>query len=96
MKTYERYKLNVPIEFRDDIAELHKGLLDNISSGGMCFKSMKHLSEGKNLYITIYKKNNPIKTAGKVVWCQRSTKCYYVGVKFLEEIQFLEIQNEFF
>ena len=95
MKTRERYKINIPIEFRDEKARSHKGILDNISIEGMCFNSMKHLNEGKNLDIFILKQDMPVKAAGTVMWCKRSTKHYQVGVKFSEAIRPVEIESVF-
>lgn len=86
MKISERYQIKVPIEFKAENAPVHKALLNNIGINGLCFNSIKHVTEGKNLEVKICKDQAVLGTTGTVVWCRKQPRSYAVGVKFSTEL----------
>jgi hypothetical protein len=86
MKSSERYQVSVPIEFKSDNSVAHKALLSNIGVNGMCFNSIKHVTEGKDVAVTIQKNAAVLETKGTVVWCKKHPRSYAVGVKFSKEL----------
>lgn len=86
MKASERYQVSVPIEFKSENLVTHKALLNNIGVNGLCFNSIKHVTEGRNLNVTIQKNSALLEAKGTVVWCKKHPRSYAVGVKFAKEL----------
>ncbi|MDM8560548.1 PilZ domain-containing protein [Candidatus Parabeggiatoa sp. HSG14] len=79
--------------------------LEDVSLGGIRFKSSEHWNEGSKIKVCVQVK--PLtKRFGEVVWCHKIGKCFDVGVKFIsdssikdmkdviDEIKWIEICNE--
>ena len=86
MKASDRYQVSVPIEFRSENSTTHKALLNNIGVNGLCFNSIKHVTEGKNLDVVIQKNSAVLEARGTVVWCKKHPRSYAVGVKLAKEL----------
>lgn len=94
MKNRDRYHISIPIEVKlEDSSSVKNGLLQNISTDGLCFSTVKYITEGRALDIKINGEDSSFQATGKVTWCKKAAKCYQVGMIFDTEKDVNDLQN---
>jgi hypothetical protein len=83
-RAYERHDLDIPIVI-DLGAVVHnkREYLNDISIGGLSFKSALRVHKGAFIHIKIPLVKPVFEAKGKVVWCRKAGVYYNVGVKFM-------------
>ena len=85
MRQFIRHPSDIPIEYC--VTRLGSGRrehLNNISQGGLCFRTPKALQRGCIIRITIPVREPAFETTGTIVWCRRTNGYYDVGVQFAD------------
>ncbi|MBD3421983.1 MAG: PilZ domain-containing protein [Chitinivibrionales bacterium] len=90
MRRYIRHPSDIPIQYKlGDIVANSREYLNNISKGGLSFRSHSYIKKGTAISIEIPLVRPIFSTIGVVVWCTRYGDNYNVGVKFTDsETQF--------
>lgn len=86
MRKYIRHPSDIPILY--DMVEVvsdRREYLKNISVGGLCFRSKRHLEVGTKISIKIPLTRPVFEGLGVVAWCQSREEHYEVGVQFIDE-----------
>lgn len=88
-----RHSSNIPFTYSFKNVVAHKTeYLNNVSIGGLAFKSSIPIKKGTIIAIKIPLLKPIFKMKGKVVWCKKSKKLYDVGIKFLEVKNKLQVR----
>ncbi|MBN1823482.1 MAG: PilZ domain-containing protein [Endomicrobiales bacterium] len=83
-REYDRHSMDMPIQVQlGDIVTHRKEYLNNISFGGLSFKSSVEVKLGTIVHVKIPLTKPVFAARGEVVWCNRNTDYYDVGVKFI-------------
>lgn len=93
-RQFVRHPTEIPIEiWKVDHAETTNNheQLNNISLGGLAFRSQTNWSNGDTVGIRIPLIDPPFEIIGKVVWCRERQKHYEVGVQFLEKNELFKV-----
>lgn len=86
MRRHIRYSSDIPIEYDlVDVVYDQKDPLNNISLGGLCFRSERYIEQGITVLIQIPLINPAFEGMGIVVWCKKNIAFYDVGVQFIDE-----------
>lgn len=82
MRSFIRHPAHIPIEY--DLESKTKQILDteNISAGGLCFKSDKAIPKGTKLRINIPHLKYPYEASCFVAWCKNAKSYFEIGVCF--------------
>jgi len=84
MRMFKRYKSNLSIDVRiDDVAVHEKDYLNDISLGGLSFKSKVPIQKNKIVEITIPLTYPVFQALGRVLWSRKEEDHYIVGVRFV-------------
>ena len=85
MRTFIRHPSDIPIEIHPEDLSSHKEeYLNNISPGGLSFRSQIPLREGAAIRIKIPHVKPAFEARGKVVWCRKENEHFDVGIEFIE------------
>lgn len=85
MRQYIRHPTDIPIEFSvSDQKFGHKKKLDNISAGGLCFRTEGPIDPTTMLHIVIPVCRPAFEVTAEVVWCRQIRNDHHVGVKFAD------------
>lgn len=85
MRTFIRHPSDIPIEVHpEDAVEQTEQHLNNVSAGGLSFKSQMPFEDGRVLRIRIMIVKPAFEAKGKVVWCRKEDETFEVGVEFTE------------
>ncbi|MCH7504028.1 PilZ domain-containing protein [PVC group bacterium] len=83
-REFIRHPSNIPIDIQlADVAVDTKDYLDDISVGGLSFRSKVTLKEGAIIHIKIPLVDPVFQVKATVVWCRKTKGEYHVGVKFV-------------
>jgi len=84
-RRYIRHPSGMPIQFRvsGDVPPLREQLR-NVSQGGLCFCAHVELEPGYRIHLRIPVIDQSFEAEGLVMWCQRATCGYEVGVRFVD------------
>lgn len=83
MRKFIRHPSDIPIEFSiEELAVNDKEYLNDISFGGLSFRSRTVVEAGAVIIIRIPFLNPEFHTRGVVKWCRRHGDVYDVGVAF--------------
>ncbi len=83
MRQYIRHPTDIPIEYNiGDLVTDKKEYLNNISKGGISFRSKAYIETGAKIMIRIPFRKPIFKEEGIVVWCYKNNEQYEVGVQF--------------
>lgn len=86
MRSFIRHPTHIPIEYDVDSGTNQVAYdTENISAGGLCFKSKKAILKGTKIHIRIPYLDAPFKAAGEVVWCKKCNPGYEIGVRFKDD-----------
>lgn len=86
MRDYIRHPSDIPIQYHVQETGIHIiENLNNISQGGLCFRSTAAIKNNTPVMISIPIINPGIQMSGIVVWCQPSEDAFEIGIKFLDE-----------
>ena len=85
MRSFIRHPSNMPIEFESKSSDKITKQLQNVSIGGLCFKSDLKIKKGTTLNLTIPNLKQRFEEKCIVIWCRKIKKGYMVGVKFLDD-----------
>lgn len=93
MRTFIRHPSDIPIEiqFENNPAEREK-LLNDISTGGLSFKSEVLLEENSFVKVRIPLIKPVFEAKGRVVWCKPENSHYDVGIEFVETDDIFKIR----
>jgi hypothetical protein len=84
VRKYIRHATDMPIEVQlADLVTNKREYLNNISFGGMSFKSGSELEKGTVVRIKIPLSRPVFEAKGKVMWCQKKGTGFDVGVEFV-------------
>ena len=85
MRKYVRHPSDIPIEYHvEDPSFRRKEYLNNISEGGLSFRSNSKINEGTVLSLRFPVFHPPVRAEGIVVWCEKTNRHFDVGVKFTD------------
>jgi len=85
VRMFDRHEGDLPISVRLEESAVYKTeMMNNISLGGMSFRSSKSYPDGAYLRIKAVTLENSPEVEGRVVWCKRNRNSYNVGVEFNE------------
>ena len=85
MRQFIRHPTDMPIKYDiGDVAVNKKEYLNNISHGGLSFRSNIYIEPGSVIDIRIPIRKPVFKAKGIVVWCRKNDGYYEVGVEFEE------------
>jgi len=94
MREYIRHPSEIPIEYSiSDAVAPQKKPLNNISTGGLCFRSDNSIKDGTEVMIHIPHIEPPFSVKGVVVWCHEKSGNYDVGVKFMDSASEFRVRN---
>ena len=86
MREYIRHPSDIPIKYH--VQGLDSKILEtlnNVSEGGLCFRSMDAIKHNTSIIINIPIINPIFHLQGVVVWCQPSEGAFDVGMKFMDK-----------
>ena len=84
-RKFIRHPSDIPIEIHlEDIVSHKKEYLNDISLGGLSFKSRIFLDSGTAIRIRIPLVHPIFEATGRVVWCEKKDGYFDAGVEFLE------------
>jgi hypothetical protein len=84
LRFFKRCRSNLPVDIKiGDVAYQEKDFLNDISLGGLSFKSKVNIEQGKVVDITIPLTYPVFQTVGKVIWSKKMNDHFNVGVKFV-------------
>ena len=85
MRQYIRHPTDIPIEYSvSDPKFGHREKLNNISTGGLCFRAEDPIDPTTMLHIVIPVCEPAFEVNAEVVWCHQIRDHYHVGVKFAD------------
>lgn len=88
MREYIRHPSSIPLEVRiSDRSACREDQLSNVSVGGLSFRSDGRLTPGDRVVIRIPLLGDAAQVSGRVVWCNRQSGAYEIGVTFLDTEQ---------
>lgn len=94
MRQYIRHPSQIPIEYSiSDTVEPNKKPLNNISTGGLCFRSDNSIKDGTEVMIHIPFIKPTFTVKGVVAWCHKKNGNYDVGVKFMDSASEFRMRN---
>ncbi len=83
-RKFIRHEAGLPIEVGlGDLVAHKKEYLNNISFGGLSFKSKENVEKGTVIKIRIPLVRPMFEATGKVAWCRKENDIYNVGVQFV-------------
>ena len=86
MREFIRHPTDIPLRY--DLADVtadQEDFLNDVSAGGLSFKSSRYITPGSHINITI-PLHEPVFTAeGVVAWCREADDSFLAGVQFLGE-----------
>ena len=83
MRKYIRHPSDIPIEYDlEEVVAEKREYLNDISKGGLSFKSNRHINTGSLIQIRIPIREPVFEAEGVVVWCRKNNGYYDVGVEF--------------
>ncbi len=86
MRQYIRHPTDIPINFDFvDVVHDKKDFLNDISEGGLSFRSCTYLEPGTELLVKIPVHTPVFEEKGVVVWNAKNEDCWDVGVKFIDD-----------
>ena len=86
IRAYIRHPVDVPIEFSIlDTEKAEKSATQNLSLGGLCFRSPEELQSGALINIRIDIVSPVFEANARVIWCFECKEHYEVGVQFINE-----------
>ena len=85
MREYIRHPSNIPLEVKiTDRPGSRDEFLNNVSMGGLSFRSQDRLDTGVTITIRIPLLGDYVQVNGQVVWCNKLRDAYEVGVAFMD------------
>lgn len=86
MRKYMRHPSDVPIEYHlGNKWKQKRENLNNISTGGLSFRSKKHIGSNTEITIQIPCIKPVLKAKGIVIRCHKRNNFYDVAIKFLDK-----------
>lgn len=83
LRKFIRHPSDIPIQIElESVVSSRTEYLNNISEGGICFKSRVPIDAGALIHIRIPLVHPIFECTGCVVWCEPHEEHYDVGVKF--------------
>jgi hypothetical protein len=93
IRIYKRSKSDLPIDVSlDNEANAEKDFLNDISLGGLSFKSKVPIQKNKIIEITMPLTYPIFQVIGRVLWSRKEGDYYLVGVKFVIPVNELTIE----
>lgn len=87
-RKHARYSTGLPVAFTlGEVVASESAYLENISTGGVAFKSMVALEPGTVIMLHLPPNKPVFRMPGRVVWCRQMSFQYSVGVKFVNADQ---------
>lgn len=85
MRSFIRHPSDIPIEVHpEDAVEKTEQQLNNVSEGGLSFKSQTPLELGRLVTVRIGIVKPPFTAKGRVVWCRDENGSFDIGIEFTE------------
>ncbi len=86
MREYIRHPSTIPLEVRImDRPGPRSEYLNNVSVGGLSFRSQSRLETGIRISVRIPLLGEFVQVSGQVVWCHEQRGAFEVGVAFLDK-----------
>jgi hypothetical protein len=86
VRKYIRHPVEIPLEYVITGESFEKRKYSqNISIGGICFRSEEKLTSGLILLIKIPSIDSKFEGVGRVIWCLDKENCFEIGVEFVDE-----------
>jgi hypothetical protein len=93
MRTFIRHLSDIPIEVKTENLNVEKNeSLNNVSFGGISFRSDTAFDAGSVLFIKITSVRPLFEARAKVIWCRQDGEHFEVGVEFLETTDVFRIK----
>jgi len=101
IRRHVRHVTGIPIQVKLDYASDHyydssEDTITNVSLGGLSFIADDRLNIDESIQVRFPILNNDTALKGKVIWCEKSSRGYEVGLEFDddEEIQRLKMIDQ--
>jgi hypothetical protein len=86
MRRYIRHPFQIPIRFHPVEKEGEKSIkTKNMSTYGICFSSEEYLAPDTFIELFIPSINPDIKMRGRVVWSEKKSARYDIGIEFVDK-----------
>ncbi len=85
MRQYIRHPVDIPIEYELGEGQEQKVSLQNLSVGGLCFRTKKAIRKHMAITIRILLTRLVEPIEGAVVWCRKQDGHFEVGVRFRDD-----------
>ena len=94
MRSYIRHPSDIPIEYQMDEAcsGTKRERLNNISNGGLSFRSRHALPVGSAITIRISEVQPDFAVRGQVAWCRPEKQLFEVGVAFRDANDLFQVR----
>ena len=87
MRQFIRHPTDIPIEYDlGDIVTDQEEYLNNISEGGLSFRSKVYIESGSVIMIRIPIREPIFEEIGIVVWCRKNNEHFDVGIQFKDAV----------
>ncbi len=84
-RAFIRHPTDIPIQIElESVVASTRNYLNNVSEGGLCFRSRVPLAVGAIIRIRIPLVSSRFECAGRVVWCESCSGRYDIGMRFLQ------------
>lgn len=84
-RSYIRHPSDIPLDYHlGDKVQLKREHLNNVGHGGLSFSTNEAIEPGTIIYLKIPLTNPVFAGTGLVVWCQKKSSGYAIGVEFTE------------
>lgn len=94
MRSYIRHPSDIPIEYQMDVSanSERRERLNNISEGGLSFRSGQALPVGSVITIRISEVHPDFEAKAQVVWCRRRGPIFEIGVAFVTAADLFQVR----
>ncbi len=93
IRLHKRSKSDLPIDVSiNDEANPETDLLNDVSLGGLSFKSKVPIQENKIIEITMPLTYPVFQVIGRVRWCRKEADHYIVGIRFVTPVNELTVE----
>jgi hypothetical protein len=85
-RKYIRHPVEIPLDYQITGESFDsRDYSQNISIGGICFRSKERIPSGSILLIKIPTIDPKFEAIGRVIWCLEKEEFYDVGIEFIDD-----------
>lgn len=92
-REFIRHPADIPVQIElESVVATQREYLNNISEGGICFRSRIPLAPGSMVRIRIPVVDPKFECSGRVVWCDSQGAHFNIGVRFFRSDQIFRLR----